>query len=189
VTSIRRGTLGAIVLVVLVWLTLSVPASVAACLCAGESPGDVVFTGTVVDSPNAFSEDLLRELFVAQPGVYTFDVESVTRGDPLDGRVYSGPGNCNSHFQVGATYRVHASEVGPGEEFPGIPPGVPLVTGMCMAGELLEPADPLIAIRALALSPPGMILIGGSLALLAAAGIYLRRRRSTGIRLAKSMRA
>ena len=158
-------------------VTLSVPASVAACLCGGESQGDVVFTGTVMDSPNGAI--LLPELFVSQPGVYTFDVQSVIRGDPLDGRVYSGHGSCNSFFELGATYRVHAWMAGPGEDYLGNPSDVPLATDMCMAGELLEPASPLIVIRAVALSPLGAILIISGLMLMAVVGVSLRRRRTT----------
>lgn len=186
VVSVRRRVLRAIVLMTVVGLALSAPAHVAACTCLDELPGDVVFTGKVVDSPNG--SIFFSELEVPQSGVYTFDVDSVTRGDPLDGRVFSGPGNCSSLFQLGATYRVHARVVDPGEEYPWNRSGVPLETNLCMAGELIEPADPLIAIRALAASPPGMILIGGSLAFLSAALIYLRRRRtsSTGIGLARS---
>ena len=176
VTSIRRRALRAIVLITLVGLSLSAPARVAACQCISQSAGDVVFTGTVVDSPNG--SIFFSELEVPRPGVYTFDVESVTRGDPLDGRVFSGPGNCNSAFHLGAKYRVHARAVDPGDERAGNTSGVPLQTGPCMAGELIEAADPLIAIRAMAASRPGLILIGGSLAVLATAWLYLRYRRT-----------
>jgi hypothetical protein len=184
VTSIRRRALGAFVLVTLVGLRLGMPSSVAACLCAGESPGDVVFTGTVVGGPN--DAIFLRDLAIPSAGVYTFDVRSAIRGDPRDGRVYSGPGDCTALFELGATYRVHARVMDPAEEYTGRPPDVPLLTGMCMAGELLEPPNPLVAINALAFSPPGTILIVGGLALVAAIGIYLRRRRSTGTPLARS---
>jgi hypothetical protein len=177
VTTIRRRAFGALALMTLVALRLSMPAPAAACLCAGESPGDVVFTGMVVDSPN--EPIFLRDLFIPSAGVYTFDVQSVIRGDPRDGRVYSGPGNCTGFFELGANYRVHARMMDATEEYTGRPPDVPLLTGMCMAGELLEPPNPLVAINALAFSPPGMILIVGGLALVATIGIYLRRRRST----------
>jgi hypothetical protein len=104
--------------------------------------------------------------------------------DALDGRVYTGPGNGRVHrpgsaFLVGATYRVHARMVAADEDWMRGPPDVPLATGMCMANELLEPANPLIALSAMALSPRGMILIVGGLAVAAAAAIYLRRRMSS----------
>lgn len=166
----------ATLLMALIGLTLSAPTYVAACQCMGQAEGEVVFTGTVVDSPNG--SVFFQELEIPKHGVYTFDVTSVTRGDARDGRVYSGPGNCASAFPVGATYLVHATLLRADQDW-GNPPDVPLVTGMCMAGELLEPANPLIALRAMALSPMGMLGILGGLALLAAIGIYLRRRRQS----------
>jgi hypothetical protein len=174
---VRRSALGAMVLMALVGLTLNAPSHVAACMCVPQEQGQVVFTGTVVDSPNG--SVFFQEFEIPKNGVYTFDVESVTRGDALDGRVYTGPGNCASAFLVGATYRVHARMVAADEDWMRGPPDVPLATGMCMANELLEPANPLIALSAMALSPRGMILIVGGLAVAAAAAIYLRRRMSS----------
>lgn len=144
-----------------------------ACLCGERAEGEVIFTGTVVDSPNG--SVFFQELEYPKNGVYTFDVESVTRGDPLDGRVYSGPG-CGSSFLVGATYRVHAHMVAADADWMGNSADVPLAASMCMAGEFLEPASPLIAISAMALSPQGMIVIVGGMAMAAAIGTLLWRR-------------
>jgi hypothetical protein len=183
VTTNQRSAFGAVVLMALIGLTLGAPASVVACVCAGESEGDVVFTGKVVDSPN--EHIMLHDIWVPNGGVYTFDVESVVYGDPLDGRVYSGPGNCNNFFEVGATYRVHAHVVEPGEES-GNPPDVPLVTGLCMAGELLEPPAPLTAIGAWAVSLPGVLVLSAAgFALIVGSAAYLYwHRRSTETPLA-----
>lgn len=88
------------------------------------TPGEVVFTGTVTDSPNC--SFLLRDAFEGTADVFTFDVESVTRGDPMDGRVYtsSGHGGCGRVFELGATYRVHADVVDPDAKYLGRRPGV-----------------------------------------------------------------
>lgn len=177
VTTVRRGSLGAMMLLVLVVLTLRAPASVAACVCADAAEGDVVFTGKVTGSPNGFV--LSPELFMPQTGVYTFDVESVTRGDPLDGRVYSGFGNCNSLFEVGGTYLVHAEVVDPAETRAGNPTDVPLLTNMCMANELLEPPPPPHAIVAWARSLPGVLVLGGGLFVVIVGASYLWYSRRT----------
>ena len=181
-TTIRRASLGATLLLVLVVLTLRAPASVAACVCAEAADGDVVFTGTVTGSPNGFV--LVPELWMPQTGVYTFDIESVTRGDPLDGRVYSGYGSCNSLFEVGGTYLVHAQMVDPAETQAGNPPDVPLLTHMCMANELLEPPPPPPAIIAWARSVPGVLVLGGGLVLVLVGASYLwysRRSQNRGL--------
>ena len=170
----RHGAFGAAVVMALLGLWLSAPTYVVACLCGGQEQGEVVFTGTVKDSPNGAV--FFQEYEIPKNGVYTFEVESVTRGDPLDGRVYSGMGNCGGFFLVGGTYRVHADRMAADQDWMGNPPDVPLATSTCMAGELLEPPSPLIAIGAMAVTPQGLIVIVGGLVLVAVAGMHLGRR-------------
>jgi hypothetical protein len=158
------------VLAILIGLTLSAPASVAACQCMGLDEGDVVFTGTVIDSPNELT--LLHDIWVAQPGVYTFDVESVERGNAFDGRVHSSGATCESAYEVGATYRVHARNR-PGDEG-GSPTGVSLSMGPCMvtAQRVAAPA-PLTALPYWALSFRGVLVLGAGLFFLMVGTAYL----------------
>jgi hypothetical protein len=181
-----RSALGGLVLMAIVGVTLSTPPPLAACQCMGQNSGDVVFTGTVVDSPNELS--LLHDVFLANPGVYTFDVESVERGDALDGRVYSGGATCESAYQVGATYRVHASHTSD-DHVRGSAPGVSLAIGSCMVGpELLAPQTPLTALPYWALSSQGLpvLSITGFAVLLGIAAYVISRRRSTGMSVGRS---
>lgn len=161
---LRPSILSAIALLSILWLALSAPANVMACQCMGREEGDVVFTGTVTDSPNELS--LLHDVFLANSGVYTFDVESVQRGEAFDGRVHSGGRTCESAYQVGATYRVHAGYV-PDESGEGNSAGVSLAIGPCMvAPELLAPQTPLTAFPYWALSSGGVLaLSAGALGL------------------------
>ena len=155
--AIRRWALGAFVFTVLLGITLSVPAFVAACVCGDLAEGDVVFDGTVVDSPNeAF---LFPELSPPSSGVYTFAVSSVIRGNALDGRVFSGQGDCTRSFEVGATYRVHAQLSAPDQEA-SAPADARLATGQCLAGELLEGPPPLNRAVDWARSVPGALVLG-----------------------------
>jgi hypothetical protein len=152
----------------------------AACTCAGSArPGAVVFTGTVVDTP----EDFALELFSGSAGVFTFDIESVTRGDPGDGRVFTGYGfgGCGWTYQLGATYLVHAAIVEPDGEWLGLRPGVPLATDSCMQGAQVAPAWPGSVIGAWLGRPP--VALGAVGVLMALAAVYLvvrgRQRHAT----------
>jgi hypothetical protein len=170
--------LGALVLAILIGLTLSAPASVAACICNPMSEGDVVFDGIVVDSPN--DPGLLHDIMlIPGPGLYAFDVESVAHGDALDGRVHTGPGNCSSLFELGATYRIHARVAEPSEKYLGMPPGVSLTTNMCMANELREPPPPLLALGGWARSSQGLLVLGSGLFFVIVGASYLWYSRRT----------
>lgn len=175
----RASALSAIALLALVGLSMSAPVSVVACQCGELEEGDVVFTGTVVDSPNELT--LLHDIRPADPGVYTFDVESVTRGDARDGRVSSGGATCEGSYEVGAKYRVHARH-GPEDEN-----GVSLAMGPCMvAPELMAPPAPLTALPYWALSLRGVLVLSvAGLALLLGIGAYLywRPRSSAVVRV------
>jgi LPXTG-motif cell wall-anchored protein len=176
-TTLRRMAFGAVVALVVAFYALVVPQVVVACLCSHVDRGDVVFIGTVTDSPNR--SILLRDVFEGAAGVYTFDVDSVTRGDPKDGRVYTpaGFGGCGRVFELGATYRVHAEVVTPDDQLLGRRPGVALATGTCMEGELLDPPDQVVAFQSLIFTPQGIGLMAVGLGLVAGTGIYARRRR------------
>jgi len=167
----RPSALSAIALLALVGLSLSAPTSVVACLCMGLEEGDVIFTGEIVDSPNELS--LLHDIFLANPGVYTFDVESVERGDALDGRVHSSGATCESAYQVGAKYRVHARHM-PADENSGSPAGVSLAMGPCMVhAEMVAFPASFAAIPYWALSSSGVLVLGSGLFLAIAGGGYL----------------
>ncbi len=172
----RRRLIGALLFVALCGVILGVPIRVAACQCMGLDRGDVVFTGTLVGSPN--EPTLLHDIFLANSGVYTFDVESVERGDPLDGRAYSSGATCEAAYEVGATYRVHARQT------PTEPTGATLAMGPCMVpAEMVSPRPPLAAIPYWALSSTGVVVLGAGLFLAVAGGTYLwssRRKRRLG---------
>lgn len=174
--SLHRVALHVLLLIALVAATLSTPSTAAACQCMGRLPGDVVFTGTVIDSPNELG--LFHDVF-ANAGVYTFDVLSVERGEVFDGRVYSGGLTCESAYQVGATYRMHAGDVAEGSDW--IPSDVSLAIGSCMTqAELIAPRTPLTAFPHWLLSSEGVqVLAVVGLALLVTIGVYLSWRRSS----------
>lgn len=172
----RPSALTAIVVLALAGLSLSAPTPVVACQCMGLDRGDVVFTGTVVDSPNELTP--LHDIWLAKPGVYTFDVESVERGDALDGRVYSSGATCESAYQVGATYRVHARDISRDQDSGG-PAGVSLAMGPCMVNaEMVAPAATFAAIPYWALSTSGVLVLGSGLflALVGGASVWHVRR-------------
>jgi hypothetical protein len=150
---------------------LSAPTSVLACLCGELEEGDVVFTGTVVDSPNELT--LLHDIWLANSGVYTFDVESVERGDALDGRVHSSGATCESAYQVGARYRVHARHI-PRDQDSGVPTDVSLAMGPCMVhAEMVAFPASIAAIPYWALSSTGVLVLGSGLFLALVGGAYL----------------
>ena len=176
----RRGRALALAItasLVLVVSSFAIPQSAAACTCGGESEGDVVFIGQVVDDPNP--DSIFGRMFDGLAGVYTFAVKAVARGDALDGRVYTsqGYGGCGVTFELGATYEVHAQVVDPDADYLGEPPGVPLVTGDCMRGGLVEPAGLAFVVGSLATTPEGLAI---GAVLLAAVGtvVLLTRRRA-----------
>jgi len=157
----RPSALSAIALLALVGLSMSAPTSVVACLCGDLDEGDVIFTGRIVDSPNELT--LLHDIWLANRGVYTFDVESVERGDALDGRVHSSGATCESAYQVGARYRVHARHI-PRDQDSGIPTDVSLAMGPCMVhAEMLAPFATFAAIPYWALSSSGVLVLGSGL--------------------------
>lgn len=170
-SDLRRYGLVAVFTLAVIGLGLTAPASVAACLCAGELPDEVaygpdyvVFEGTVTAG---------TELPERVGFVYTFDVHEVVHGDPGDGRVYTPgwSGSCGREFQLGAPYRVNAEVVDPDERWIGGTPTVPLATGLCSGGEQLGPSNPLIALTGLGIGDlaGGVIVLG----LVAGLGVYL----------------
>jgi hypothetical protein len=161
------------IVVALVALMLNVPASVLACQCMGLDEGDVVFTGTVVDSPNELAP--LHDIWLPAAGVYTFDVESVERGESFDGRVSSGGATCESAYQVGATYRVHAHHAPMDRQ----QSAATLAMGSCtVRPELVAPAAFFTALPYWALSSNGLPWLGGGLLLAVLAGAYRYSRRN-----------
>lgn len=132
----------------------------------------------MIDSPNELT--LLHDIWGANRGVYTFDVESVERGDALDGRVHSSGATCESAYQVGARYRVHARHI-PRDQDSGIPTDVSLAMGPCMVhAELVAFPASIAAIPYWALSSTGVLVLSIGLFIAVVGGgslWYYRRQR------------